>query len=146
MYPALRLLNSFGRLLGEVDVDAIAVGDYYSRRGAIVIEALRRGKHVLSDKPVCTSLTELEEIEALLRTTKLSLGCQFTLRGSGVLRRARRAIAEGKIGPVHALAFKGQHPLNYGTRAGWYFEPGQQGGTINDIAIHAIDLIPWLTG
>src|SRR5439155_18195695 len=27
-----------------------------------------------------------------------------------------------------------------------YFEPGNHGGTINDIGIHAIDLIPWLTG
>src|SRR3712207_4327171 len=26
------------------------------------------------------------------------------------------------------------------------FEPGMHGGTINDIGIHAIDLIPWLTG
>ena len=33
-----------------------------------------------------------------------------------------------------------------GKRPAWYFEPGKHGGTVNDIAIHAIDAIPWLTG
>ncbi len=33
-----------------------------------------------------------------------------------------------------------------GSRPSWYFEPGQHGGTINDIAVHAIDAIPWITG
>ena len=28
----------------------------------------------------------------------------------------------------------------------WYFEPGKHGGTINDIGIHGIDAIGWLTG
>lgn len=146
LYPELPLLDSFERLLNEVELDAIAVGDYYSRRGSITKTALQRGKHVLSDKPVCTSLEELDEIQALLEANRLVLGCQFTLRGSGVFRRMRRAIQEGEIGTVHAVSFNGQHPLNYGTRPGWYFEPGKHGGTVNDIAIHAIDLIPWLTG
>jgi predicted dehydrogenase len=33
-----------------------------------------------------------------------------------------------------------------GTRPQWYFEPGKQGGTIIDIAVHAIDALPWVTG
>jgi predicted dehydrogenase len=40
----------------------------------------------------------------------------------------------------------GQHPLLPSTRAGWYFEPGMHGGTLNDIGIHALDFIPWMTG
>ena len=28
----------------------------------------------------------------------------------------------------------------------WYFEEGKHGGTINDIAIHGIDLVRYLTG
>jgi predicted dehydrogenase len=58
----------------------------------------------------------------------------------------RRLIHEGAIGEVQTVNFTAQHPLLYGKRAAWYFEDGKQGGTINDIAIHAIDLIPWLTG
>ena len=44
------------------------------------------------------------------------------------------------------MNFTGQHPLSYGTRPGWYFEPGKHGGTINDIAIHGIDALRYMTG
>ena len=43
-------------------------------------------------------------------------------------------------------SFGGQHPLLLGTRPDWYFESGKHGGTINDIGIHALDAIPWITG
>jgi predicted dehydrogenase len=47
---------------------------------------------------------------------------------------------------VLAISFGGQHPLFLGLRPSWYFEEGKHGGTINDLAIHAIDMIPWATG
>ncbi|MEX0777399.1 MAG: Gfo/Idh/MocA family oxidoreductase [Phycisphaeraceae bacterium] len=133
-------------LLQDTDCDVVAVGDFYAARGRLVIAALRAGRHVLADKPICTSLAELEEIASVARRNNLSVGCMLDLRASTPLRTMRRLIREGAIGEVHNVLFTGQHPLLLGSRPGWYFEPGKHGGTINDIAIHAIDLLPWLTG
>ncbi|MDD2709734.1 MAG: Gfo/Idh/MocA family oxidoreductase [Verrucomicrobiae bacterium] len=138
--------ESYRSMLDAVPCDVVAVGDYYGKRGAILIEALKRGKHVISDKPICTSLKELDEIERLAREKNLSVGCQFDLRDSGIFQEMRRLILGGEIGGVHAISFNGEHPLNWGTRPAWYFEKGKHGGTLNDIAVHAIDVIPWLTG
>jgi predicted dehydrogenase len=129
-----------------VDFDAAAVGDYFSRRGSLAIAALGRGKHVIADKPVCTALAELEQIAALATPKKLALGCLLDLRDHGPLRTMRGLIREGAIGTVRTVTITAQHPLLPGKRPGWYFEPGKHGGTINDIGIHAIDLVPWLTG
>ena len=52
-------------MLDEVECDAVGVGDYFAKRGSIAIEALKRGKHVISDKPLCTSLDELAQIREL---------------------------------------------------------------------------------
>ena len=136
----------FADMLDQVDVDAVAIGDVYARRGALMIEALRRGKHVLSDKPVCTRLDELTEAERLIKEKNLALGCQFDLRDSGLYRRLQELARNNAIGRVLSIVFTGSHPLNLGVRPAWYFEPGQHGGTINDIAIHAFDFVPWLTG
>jgi predicted dehydrogenase len=68
------------------------------------------------------------------------------LRNNPAFVGAREIIQTGQIGEIVAAGFGGQHPLLLGKRPGWYFEPGKQGGTINDIAIHAIDIVPWLTG
>ena len=138
--------TSYIDMLDTVDCDAVAVGDYYGRRGEVAIEALRRGRHVIADKPLCTSLAEQDEIERLSRERGLVVGCMLTMRGSAVFRTMRTLILGGEIGGVHAISFGGQHPLNYGSRPSWYFEPGKHGGTITDIGIHALDAIPWMTG
>lgn len=126
--------------------DLVAIGDYYSRRGGLVLRALEAGKHVIADKPVCTSLKELGKIKALAAKKKLAVGAQFDLRDLAPMQTIRKLLAENALGRVHTVNFTGQHPLLYGVRPGWYFEKGKHGGTINDIAIHAVDFIPWVLG
>jgi predicted dehydrogenase len=138
--------SDYGQMLASVDCDAVAIGDYYARRGGLAIRALSHGKHVISDKPLCTDLDELREIERLSAEKRLCVDCMFDMRDQAQLISVRNLIRQGTIGEIHAISFGGQHPLNLGTRAPWYFEPGKHGGTINDIAIHAIDAIPWVTG
>lgn len=133
-------------LIANADCDVIATGDYFANRGSVMIAALKAGKHAISDKPMCTDLAELDEIERLAKEKNLRVGCMLTMRGSGQMNGLRNLIREGAIGEVHAISFGGQHPLNLDSRARWYFEPGKHGGTITDIGIHAIDALPWMTG
>jgi len=138
--------TDFSKMLREVECDAIAIGDYYARRGALAIEALSAGRHVLSDKPLCTTLDELAEIERLSAEKNLVVGLQLDSRGSGAFRTLREIIRSGEIGEVCTIRIDAQHPLLPGSRPAWYFEAGKHGGTINDIGIHAFDFVPWLTG
>ena len=133
-------------MLDEVACDVVAVGDYYGKRGTIAIRALESGRHVISDKPLCTRLEEQDRIETLARERGLKVGCMLDLRDMGQFVGVRDLIREGAIGPVHAVFVGGQHPLKPGVRPSWYFESGKHGGTLNDIGIHALDYIPWATG
>ena len=133
-------------LLADESVDAVALGDYYTARGGQAIAALRAGKHVIADKPLCTSLDELAEIEHLAAERKLSVGLMLDLRHNRNVLTAKALIEAGTLGPIHNIQFGGQHPLQYGTRPSWYFEEGKHGGVINDIAVHGIDLLTYLTG
>lgn len=134
------------RMLDEVNCDVVAIGEYFARRGSAAIYALTAGKHVIVDKPLCTSLDELDEIERISSERNLTVGCMLSMRDHGQTIGARNMIRQGTIGEVHAISFGGQHPLLLGSRPGWYFEEGKHGGTINDLAIHAIDCLPWITG
>lgn len=138
--------DDFGAMLEYTACDAIAVGDYYAQRGNHIIQALSHGKHVISDKPLCTSLEALDAIETLASEKGLKVNCMLDMRDSAPFISARKLIRRGVIGEIHAIHFGGQHPLLLGKRPAWYFEAGKHGGTINDIAIHAIDAIPWITG
>ncbi len=138
--------NSIDQMLAEVDCDVVATGDYYGNRGSILIKAMELGKHVIADKPLCVSLDEVDRMEELAKAKELKVGCMLDMRGRPNINKARQLILSGHLGEIHAISFGGQHPLMWGSRAGWYFEQGKHGGTINDIGIHGIDIVEWMTG
>lgn len=138
--------DSYEALLADPSVDIVAIGDYYGIRGARVLQALRAGKAVITDKPLCTSLEELDEIEKVSKEKSIPVGIQLELRDNPTLQKAQQLILGGEIGEVRSVMFTAQHPLNYGVRPGWYFEEGKHGGTFNDIAIHGMDALTWITG
>jgi predicted dehydrogenase len=137
--------DNFEKMLAEIDCDVVAVGDYFAKRGSIIIKALEAGKHVISDKPICTSIEELDKIEVLAKANNLKIGCLLDIRDSALGQTMYKKIRSGKLGKIQAISFGGQHPLLHGTRAQWYFEPNKFGGVINDIGVHAVDIIEWVT-
>jgi|GEM_PF-43336 len=128
------------------DIDAVAFGGAYGDRGQAIIKALEAGKHVIADKPLCTSLKELKKIRALSEKKNLMVGCMFELRYIPTSQRAKAILDSGELGEVRNVSFTGQHEINLDRRPKWYFEKGKHGGTINDIAIHGVDILTYLTG
>ena len=130
----------------KTDIDAVAIGGAYGDRGKAIIKALEAGKHVIADKPLCTDLNQLKKIRALAGKKHLKVGCMFELRYTPSAVCAKKILEEGKLGEVRNITFMGQHQINLDRRPLWYFEKGKHGGTINDIAIHGIDMVTYLTG
>ena len=92
---AFPVYDSLDRMLAEVQCEIIATGDYYAKRGSILIAGLTAGKHVIADKPICTELRELDEIERLAREKKLCVGCMLDLRTNPTFVRAREMVLNG---------------------------------------------------
>ncbi len=137
--------ESYDALLADPSVDAVAVGDYYGIRAERIIRALEAGKQVICDKPLCVSQQELDKISALSLEKQLHVDCMLDLRYDPAVNTARALVRSGRLGKIHAVNITGQHPLNYGVRPMWYFEPGKHGGTVNDIAIHGVDAVRYIT-
>ena len=129
----------------KTDIDAVAIGSAYGQRGELILKALKAGKHVLSDKPICTSMSELSEIRHFTGETGKKLGCMLDLRDLGQVQTASALLHSGRLGEIRNIAVNGQHCIDYAHRPAWYFEAGMHGGTINDLAIHGVDLIRMLT-
>ena len=138
--------KSYDEWLTSPLVDAVAIGGAYGDRGRAIIKALRAGKHIIADKPICTSLSELDEICALAREGGLKISCMLDLRYLSQTLAAKKILDGGSLGEIRNISFNGQHCLNYGKRPSWYFEEGMHGGTVNDLAIHGLDLVRMLSG
>ncbi len=137
---------TYADVLADNRVEAVALGGCYGHRGQMAVMALRAGKHVLADKPLCTDLATLEAIRAAAADTGKKVSGMFTMRYEPKLRAVCALVESGRLGDVNNITFGGQHPLQYGRRPMWYFEAGMHGGVINDIAIHGIDILSFAFG
>ncbi len=137
---------TYDDLLADDTVEAVALGGCYGHRGAMAVKALRAGKHVLADKPLCTDLATLAEIRTAACESGKKVSGMFTMRYEPKLRAVCQLVQSGALGEVNNITFGGQHPLQYGRRPMWYFEDGLHGGVINDIAIHGIDILSFAFG
>lgn len=136
----------YEELLSDPETDVIAIGSHYAARGRMIIKALKAGKHIIADKPLCTDARELEEIKKLSEEKNLAVCILLSLRKSSSILGALNAVKNGMLGKINNIVFEGEHPLMYGRRADWYFEEGKHGGVINDIAVHGIDMVRLFTG
>jgi len=130
-------------LLKLEKLDALVVCEEFGRRGEVVIAALRAGKHVFCDKPLCTRLEELKTIAALSAKKHLEVHVDFSLRHYWA--RAGSLLQQDEVGEIVSCSFSGPHGLNYEHRPKWYFEPGKHGGIINDLMGHGVDFVHWIT-
>jgi predicted dehydrogenase len=139
--------GNIDELLKGVDFDILVVGDVYAKRGQEVIKGLKAGKHIISDKPLCTRVEELEQISEISAQKNLSVIVALDLRCNAAVQTAAKLIQAGDIGNVATIAVFGLHPLAYRSgRPDWYFQEGQHGGTINDLMIHGVDALNMITG
>ena len=136
----------YQEFLKDEQIETVAIGSCYGDRGQMAIQALKAGKHVICDKPLCTSLEELDEIERLAKEKGLFVSCMFTMRFESKIAAVKALVDSGSLGKIQNVYFGGQHPLQYGRRPSWYFEKGKHGGVLNDIAIHGIDLLSFMCG
>lgn len=135
------------RLLDDGSIDVICTAAIPRRRGEIAVEAMRRGKDVMADKPGCADLQQLAELErAVVETGRIYSIC-FSERlcvPAAVL--AGKMVMDGAIGDVVQTVGLGPHRLNRSARPDWFFEPEAIGGIINDIASHQVDQFLFYTG
>lgn len=135
------------QLLDDPDVDLVLIADIPVRRAARAIEAMRAGKDVMTDKPGCTTLAQLDDIRVVVAETGRIWSIDFSERFEvPCVTTAAALIAEGVIGRVVHTVGLGPHRLNRATRPSWFFDPQAYGGILCDIASHQIDQFLFLTG
>jgi predicted dehydrogenase len=145
-FPALAAVER-ARLFDDPTIDFIVSAAIPRDRPGIAIEAMRRGKDVMVDKPGATTLADVEAIERVARETgrifSICFSERFVVRAC---EAASRLVAKGAIGQVVQTVGLGPHRLNRAIRPGWFFEPETYGGILVDIASHQIDQFLHFTG
>jgi predicted dehydrogenase len=89
-----RTYGDHRELLADPDVDAVVVVTQRSQTAAIVAEALRAGKHVLSEKPMALSSADATLLVQLARERELTYAVGYMKRHDRGIGAARERIAQ----------------------------------------------------
>jgi len=76
-YPKARRVTDPRSLLEDPNIQVILTSAIPSERAKISISAMKHGKDVMSDKPGCLSLGELEELRQTVQQTRSYLVSRF---------------------------------------------------------------------
>ena len=125
-------------LLAE-GADIAVIAGVYGARGSDVVAALRAGAHVLADKPLCTTLADLDRIEAAAAETGRTVTLLLEKRGYPETLAALDVVRAGELGHIVGVTSSGPHKLNRAQRPDWFFDPARYGGILADLAVHDLD-------
>jgi len=128
-------------LFARHEVDIALVAGVYSERAAASAVALKAGAHILADKPLCTSLEQLETIRYAAQTSDGQVSIMFAKRFTPEIIALRRLLAEGTLGKIAMVASTGPHELRRTSRPRWFLDRSTYGGIAGDLPIHDIDLV-----
>ena len=126
----VRAYPSVASLLDDVDAVTIAVPT--PAHHAVASEALRRGKHVLIEKPLATTLEEADELLALARANGALIQTGHVERFNRAIRAAMPYVEAPRFIQSDRLA-----PFN---------PRGSDVAVVLDLMIHDLDLVGTLVG
>lgn len=136
-------------LLDRDDIHVIHCCTPNDAHHALLLDALRAGKHVYCDKPLARTVVEAEEVAVLARQTDRVCRMTFNYRFVPATLRARELIEAGFVGTVyqfraaylHAAYVDPDRPMS------WRLQMARSGGgALMDLGVHVFDLMRHLLG
>ncbi|MBX7256145.1 MAG: Gfo/Idh/MocA family oxidoreductase [Candidatus Hydrogenedentes bacterium] len=102
-YPDGICTTDYREVLARSDVDVVDITTHPSERTAIITDALRAGKHVLSQKPFVTDIDEGRRLVGLAEECGRKLAVNQNGRWAPHFSYMRHAVDAGLIGDVTAI-------------------------------------------
>jgi len=104
-YPQARIYTDYREVLARDDVGVVDLATHPDVRAEMIADALRAGKHVLSQKPFATDLDTGGRLSDLAEERGLRLAVNQNGRWAPHWSYMRHAISAGLIGEVTAVRF-----------------------------------------
>lgn len=127
-------------LLLRDDLDAVDIVSDESSHGPLVLEALRRGKHVIVEKPLSVKADEARAILAAQQASGRQVLVGNISRFSQPYYTIKRSIETGRLGRVAAIRSKRDFSRS------WFHGFGNRVHPVYESGVHELDLMVWYTG
>ena len=150
LYNIPKCYKSIDELLADPEIDAVHNCTPNSLHHELNCKIIKAGKNLFSEKPLCTTYEEAEELIGVLKEHKdVVTGVNFNYRLNPMVIEMRERIRKGEIGDVRIITGSYlQDWLLYDTDYSWRLDSKLSGHScaIADIGSHWMDSVQFVTG
>lgn len=136
-------------------IEAVAIVTPNHMHFPIARAFLKKGIHVICDKPLTTTLKDAKALAALVEKSGKVFALTHNYTGYPMVREARALVTGGKLGTIRVV--QAEYPQDWlatkledsgHKQADWRTDPARSGagGCIGDIGTHAYNLACFVTG
>lgn len=139
--------ESYDAMLADQSLDALIIGSINPCHFSQIIAGLKAGKHLLVEKPVVTSLEDLDQIaEAGKACGKIVFPAHnFVYRNA--VQKAKSIIESGALGKIIYSTFVSSHNISEAHAHGWRSRKAlSNGGALMDSGHHLVYQLLYLLG
>lgn len=141
----VRIFTDLDEMLDEVPCDAVIVATPDRYHDEFIIRALKRGKDVISEKPMTINAEKCRAILSAERETGRRVQVTFNARYGPYTTKIKELLQDGIVGDVHSVEFHWHldtvHGADYFRR--WHRKKENSGGLLIHKATHHFDLVNW---
>lgn len=139
---------SLEQMLAEVPSDVVTIATPSGLHAEHAIRAARAGRHVISEKPMATTLADADAMVAACEAAGVQLFVVKQNRLNPPIQLLKRAVDKGRFGRLYVAncTVRWTRPQDYYDQAPWRGTWALDGGAFLNQASHYVDLMQWLMG
>lgn len=142
----VNIYSDYKEMLDKEDIDVVHICTPHYLHAEMIIECLKRNVNVLSEKPLCISFEQLNDINVAYKTSKAKLGVCMQRRFEPVSQKIIKMFANDPI-----ISGNGNlswcRDRNYYIHDSWRGKKDKEGGgVLINQALHTLDLLIYFMG
>lgn len=148
-----RIYDDYKKMLDEQNPDIVLVCAENAFHGRVCEEILRRGIHVVMEKPMAATMQDAMRIARASKEGNAAMVINWPTTWHPAVRLAQRLCAEGRIGKLFKFTYRNadsQGPLSYGQQMTdfergreWWYQSVTGGGALLDYCCYGAGLSCW---
>jgi UDP-N-acetyl-2-amino-2-deoxyglucuronate dehydrogenase len=140
--------DSLTSLLAGTEADVVILATPSGLHAPQAMEAVRAGRHVMSEKPMATRWEDGKAMVALFEGLDRRLFVVKQNRSNPTLQLLKRAVVEQRFGRIFLVTVNvfWSRPQAYYDSAPWRGTWALDGGAFMNQASHYVDMLDWLIG
>lgn len=128
------------------DVDAVDICTPTHLHYEMVLQAAKRGKDIICEKPLARTTEQATEMVAACRDAGVKLLVAHVVRFFPEYALAKAAVDEGQIGRPGVLRLSRGSYCPKKPVGNWFLDEAKSGGILMDLMIHDFDYARWIAG